>query len=123
MKPVRLLVRICAILCGIALTLACATVGFARVWLTGCRGGDKYTAAKMRVHTVEQVLFEYRAEENRWPTTADLVYKKHLSPRDLVDPWGTVIVYRFSGDVPTVMSAGPDRAFDTFDDIESPDPE
>jgi hypothetical protein len=123
MKPLRLLLRICAILCGIALTWACATVGFARVWLTGCRGGGKYTAAKQHVQTVEQVLFQYRADENRWPTTADLVYKKYLSPRELVDPWGTVIVYRLSGDFPTVLSAGPDRTFDTEDDIKSPEPE
>lgn len=123
MKPVRLLVRICAILCGIAVTLACATVGFARVWLTGCRTGSKVGAAKARVRTIEQVLFEYRAVEFRWPTTADLVEKRYLSPRELVDPWGTIIVYRCSGDDPTVISAGPDRAFGTEDDIKSPDPE
>ena len=115
--------RICAILCGIALTWACATVGFARVWLSGCRGGSKVGAAKARVRTIEQVLLEYRAVENRWPTTADLVDKKSLSPRELVDPWGTVIVYSLSGDVPTVMSAGPDREFGTEDDIKSSDPE
>ena len=123
MKPIRLLVRICAILCGIALTWACATVGFARVWLTGCRGGCNFTAAKARVRTIEHALFEYRLDENRWPTTADLVEKKYLSPRELVDPWGTIIVYRCSGDDPTVISAGPDRAFGTEDDIKYPDPE
>jgi hypothetical protein len=123
MKPVGLLAWICAILCGIALTWGCAGVGFARVWLTGCRGPCKLGTTKMRVRTIEQAVFEYRTAENRWPTTADLVDEKYLSPRDLVDPWGTVIVYRYSGDDPTVISAGPDREFGTVDDIKSPDPE
>ena len=44
-----------------------------------------------------------------------------VGARDFVDPWGTSIVYSCStedpdGDV-TVRSAGPDRIFNTADDI------
>jgi hypothetical protein len=121
MKPVRLLGWFCAIVCGIALTWSCAAVGYARVWLTGCRYPSKVNAAKRGVRAVEQAISQYRIDENRCPTTADLVEGKYLHARDLVDPWGTVIVYRCSGDDPTVMSAGRDREFGSFDDIKNTD--
>lgn len=121
MKAFRLLGWLCAILCGITLTWSCAAFGFARVWLTSPGCGSKVGAAKLRVHTIERAVLDYRARENRWPTPADLIEKNCWHPRDLVDPWGTVIVYRYSGDEPTVISAGPDREFGTADDVKNTD--
>jgi len=46
-----------------------------------------------------------------------------VGPRDFVDPWGTNIVYSCSTEGPEtdleVRSAGPDRLFNTADDITS----
>jgi hypothetical protein len=36
-----------------------------------------------------------------------------------VDPWGVPYRYRLKGEVPIVDSAGPDKIFDTEDDIKS----
>jgi len=43
------------------------------------------------------------------------------TPPEIHDPWGTVFEYRYSpGDTfPVLVSAGPDKLFDTADDIRS----
>ena len=45
--------------------------------------------------------------------------RKILKSTNLVDPWGTVFRYRLVYGRPVVDSAGPDKRFDTADDIRS----
>jgi hypothetical protein len=44
-------------------------------------------------------------------------YLNVQSVSDLVDDWGTAIRYAVTGDGYEIRSAGPDRTFDTLDDI------
>ena len=45
--------------------------------------------------------------------------RKMLVNTNLNDPWGTPYRLRFEGSFPVIDSAGPDRKFDTSDDIHS----
>ena len=45
--------------------------------------------------------------------------RKMLINTNLNDPWGTPYRLRFEGNFPAIDSAGPDRKFDTSDDIHS----
>jgi hypothetical protein len=112
--------KFCAVLCGIAATWACAALGlYFFNALTGpmCRFGPS-RIARYQVREVEQALTTYAFDNRGCPTGNDeLIRNRYISPRGLVDPWGTVIAYACYDDVVIVRSAGPDRLFGTADDI------
>ncbi len=63
-------------------------------------------------------ITSYRHEQRRCPTPEEVVAAGYVSPRALVDPWGTSITFQCSPDGNVaVRSAGRDRLFNTTDDI------
>jgi hypothetical protein len=120
--PVAAFCRFATILCGIALTWTCAAFGLVFFNMHSCHGfgGGKMQPARQRVRTVEFALETYWIDHDRCPATKDdLVANGYLSAHDLVDPWGRSIAYWCTDEDKRVISAGPDGAFGTFDDITS----
>jgi len=115
--------RFAALLCGIALTWACAAFGLMIVGTSHCHGygGGKVTPTIHRVRAIESALDRYWLDHDRCPLTTDLIADGYLSERDLVDPWGRSIAYVCSEDDSSATSAGPDGVFGTEDDIKSSD--
>jgi hypothetical protein len=67
---------------------------------------------------VESALAMYDIDHGRCPpAAADLVAGDYLANVDAVDPWGTTIAISCTPDDWSARSAGPDRRFDTSDDI------
>jgi len=56
---------------------------------------------------------------------SDSLFKNKLgdsdNPPEIYDPWGTALDYRYTSDenFPELISAGPDKVFDTADDVSS----
>jgi hypothetical protein len=113
--------KLCAILCGIALTWTAAAVGLFFLTGRGCSFVEsKVHIAFWRVAGAERALADYSLEHQRCPTTRDdLIGGGYIDAPSLVDPWGTSIAYWCSDDAANVISAGPDRTFGTADDITS----
>ena len=112
--------RFCAILLGVALTWTCAIYGL--LFATApSYGGGKHRQAYLRIVMIDSALTTYAIENNRCPETADdLVARKQLSVADLSDPWNTPIAFQcaVADDLAMkVRSAGPDRRFNTADDV------
>jgi hypothetical protein len=58
--------------------------------------------------------------ENRCPATQDELIERGYLRRRLVDPWHQSLFFRCEGERDIeVVSAGPDRAFNTTDDLSS----
>lgn len=98
---------------GLPTSLIASVVGYvvtAQLRVAQGKGAD------MQIRTIEQAIQMYRLRESGCPSMADLE-KKYLSG-DPRDPWGTD--YRIEcGDPDVVRSAGPDRLWDTEDDLTS----
>ena len=74
--------------------------------------------ARERVRQIDAALASYRGERRRCPATAsELAANAHLAPGTFQDPWDTSIAYWCSDRGATVTSAGPDRMFNTDDDL------
>ena len=113
--------RCFGLLGGVALTWACAAFGV--MALThgpfvshGCHRPSKM--AKLLVQEADSALLQYQIDANgRCPTPGDLIKGKYIHARGLVDPWGTVIAYWCLAENVEIRSAGPDKLFNTADDI------
>ena len=115
--PTRALPRGGLILCGVALTWACAAFGvFVMKMPHGCRSPNW---VKYQVGDLANAVATYQIERDRCPTTwDDLVSGGYLYPQSkLVDCWGTKIVFSCSDEEILVTSAGRDRRFGTGDDV------
>jgi hypothetical protein len=117
--PTRALLRAGLILCGVALTWACAAFGL--FWMTAPRGCRSPNSVKYQVADLASAVATYQIERNRCPITwNELLPGGYVAPRFLVDYWGTRIAFSCSEDEILVTSAGPDRRFGTGDDIIRP---
>ena len=108
-----------AVLCGIALTWAAAAFGLALLGPGSChvRIPHLKTARYLAAETASAVQL-FRIVENHCPTRDALVSRNYVDARELIDPWGTSITFHCTpGGNVIVRSAGPDRLFDTPDDI------
>jgi len=112
----RRMAIVCAILGGIGVTWAAAGFGYLLLHPRGCV--VKVRPGLMRVRETRQGISRFLFDNNRCPTRDDLA-GHYVSPRSLVDPWGTSITFHCSSDDIGVRSAGPDRVFHTADDITS----
>ena len=115
--PTRALLRAGLILCGVALTWACAAFGlFVLKAPRGCRSPNW---VRYQVADLASAVTTYQIERNRCPATwEDLFAGRYLfATTKLVDYWGTRIAFSCSEDEIQVTSAGPDRRFGTADDI------
>jgi Type II secretion system (T2SS), protein G len=117
MKPVH---RIPISLKGLALGAVAGFVLFQYLASVAAnvRADDRATAR----HQVRKIgwALEYFLDDGRCPTTPTQIRENDfLTPRDLIDPWGTSIAYSCScSDVDFhVRSAGRDGIFNTTDDI------
>ena len=114
--------RLCAILCGVALTWACAAFGivaFGELHGHRCSSGNKQ--ALRRVIATEQAPTMFWIAHRRCPADDDeLISADYVAAGELVDPCGTALAYSCSGGDVTVRSAGPDRTLGTFDDVTAP---
>ena len=110
--------RFFGVLGGVALTWACAAFGLIHGPLVsyGCHPPSK--VAKLLIQEFDTALLQYEIDENdRCPTPGDLIKGRYIRASGLVDPWGTVIAYWCHGEDVEIRSAGPDKHFDTADDI------
>jgi len=117
--PAAVLGTFCAMVIGMALTWTCAAFGLFIV-TAPTYGGGRVRLAKTGVRQIEQAFLEYQIDNGRCPATIDvLVAEKYLRKQGLVDPWGTHFAYGCHGLDAESRSAGPDKAFNTDDDIAS----
>jgi hypothetical protein len=124
-RPEVLLSHSCALLCGLAFTGICAVVGLCSFMSHTCFDAFAFDchverrSAERRVSAIAQAVILYQIEHNAVPKTKDdLVKEKYIPVPARVDRWGTSIAYRCrSSGAPLVRSAGPDKRFNTADDI------
>ena len=108
-----------AVVCGVAVTWAAAGFGYLLLYPPGCV--IRARPGLLRARETRQGISMFLIDHNRCPTRDDLA-GKYVSPRSLVDPWGTSITFHCDGDDIVVRSAGPDRVFHTADDITEGEP-
>ena len=94
----------------IVLVLLCIT-------LPWYRAAQKPVAFE-RVREIHSALVRYRLERNRCPATRHELVASGVRPFAFTDPWGTSIA-TWCSEAPKVLSAGPDKIFNTSDDIAS----
>ena len=112
--------RLLGLLGGVALTWACAAFGvmaLIHIAFVSYRCPAPTRMAHLRILDVEVGITQHQIVENRCPTPGDLITGKYTHPRSLVDPWGTSIAYWCHGEDVEIRSAGPDKVFNTNDDI------
>ena len=114
--------RLLGLLGGLALTWACAAFGtmalIDKLFVNRCPAATKNGMG--RVDNIHYAVIQYRISHGRCPTTRDNLinkYDRYVNPRSLVDPWGTSVAYWCHGEDVEVRSAGPDKLFNTADDI------
>jgi hypothetical protein len=114
--------RACLLFCGVALTWTCAAFGLFVGDMGNCTlSVPAVREARVRVAEVRQALTTYQIERNRCPTTSDdLLAGGYIDARRFLDPWRTRIAFSCSAEDTNVSSAGPDRVFNTADDIKDP---
>jgi hypothetical protein len=106
-------VFIAAVLFGL-LVVGTAALASPRFWRAQRR------ASYQRVRDTEHALAKYSSDRHRCPATRDdLVANGYLEPRKINDAWTTSLAYWCSEHGVHVLSAGPDRRFNTDDDITS----
>jgi|KBSMisStaDraftv2_1062788.scaffolds.fasta_scaffold357585_2 hypothetical protein len=114
-----MILRRMAFACGMALTWTCAVFGWSLLTAPICTG-NRTGLARHRVIEIRDGITQYALDHNRCPIgNADLIYERYVNRQGMVDPWGTVFAFTCRGGDPIVRSAGPDRLFDTADDITS----
>jgi hypothetical protein len=115
--------RLFALLCGVALTCAASAFGMTVVdelLFAGYRCPARPKLTALRVGGVRAGLTRYQIEKGWCPTARDaLIDGKYVNAWELVDPWDTSIAYWCHGEDMQVRSAGPDKLFNTDDDIAS----
>jgi hypothetical protein len=99
-----------------ALTWVCAWSGLRTVFWSGCHISNE-KRARLRVHEVSTVITEFTVDQDRCPRTQEDLLASNLSSETLVDPWGTSLFFSCSSRAIVVISAGPDRRFQTADDV------
>ena len=111
--------KLCAVLCGIALTWASAAFGLFLLTADRCTlRASQVQIARWRVREIEDAVSHYWVERGQCPPTSDDLFRHtDVGPSSLIDPWGTSIPYWCSDDGAEALSAGPDRIFGTADDI------
>jgi hypothetical protein len=112
--------RLLGLLGGVALTWACAAFGVMALIDTSlvsdrCPAPTKI--AKLRILELQSGLTRYQRTESRCPAPGDLIREQYPHPHGLVDPWGTSMVYWCHGEDLEIRSAGPDKLFNTGDDV------
>jgi general secretion pathway protein G len=81
------------------------------------------TIACNQLRTAVQAHFINHPEESDCPTPASMLEAHELdAAMSLRDPWGTAYALECQSDEVVAISAGPDRAFGTVDDIRAPGP-
>ncbi len=88
-------------------------------------GGRLKTAniACSQLRTAVQTHFINHPDESECPTPASMQESRELdAAMSLRDPWGTPYAIECQSDEIVAVSAGPDRAFGTEDDIRAPAP-
>jgi hypothetical protein len=112
---------------GLAMTVLAIFTGYqtACAMTHGC-GGSKFRMAKLRAKANRDAVEQFAIDQGRCPSTHDeLVAARYLDRVNVRDPWGTDVAFLCAisaGDtVVTVRAAGPDRTFDTADDVVAPD--
>jgi hypothetical protein len=110
-----------ALLGGVAITWTAAAFGCQLVRPPGC--GRPLKAAILRARELRASVVMYQIEHHGCPTRDDLLTGNYLRSGTLVDPWGTSVTFHClpEGDA-IVRSAGPDRLFNTADDITDDQP-
>jgi hypothetical protein len=112
--------RLFGLLAGVAFTWACAAFGVMALIdnaLVSYRCPAPTKMATQRILEVQSGLAQHQITESRCPTPGDLISGKYMHPGSLVDPWGTGIAYWCHGEDLEIRSAGPDKLFNTDDDI------
>ena len=72
----------------------------------------------MTVADVRSSITQYQIDERQCPPSRDvLISDKYVNARQLVDPWGTSIAYWCHDEDVEIRSAGPDKLFNTADDL------
>jgi hypothetical protein len=95
------------------------------VAVTAAVAAPRYRRAQLRVSSrrvqdMERALAKYSRDRHRCPATRDdLVAGGYLEPRKINDAWTTSLAYWCSENGVHVLSAGPDKRFNTGDDITS----
>jgi len=73
---------------------------------------------KANIASLAREVHSYIAMQGRYPKSLKELQEFRRLPLSTKDAWGTTIEYeRLSGESFRLISAGPDRAFDTEDDI------
>ena len=112
----------CFVVYGTVFTWLCAAIGL-RIFLGNrCGPGPRVRYAVSRVRAIDNAIAQYRLDRNECPrTAAALIEGGYADARNFTDPWGTAISFRCGVAEDVVISAGPDRAFDTPDDVRNED--
>jgi hypothetical protein len=109
---------VAALFVGVAITWMAAAFGYQLVRPHGCGSPTRLATLRARETLASVIMFQ--VEHHRCPTRADLLTGKYVRSGSLVDPWGTSITFHcLPDDDAIVRSAGPDRLFNTADDITS----
>jgi len=110
---------IAAIMCGILVTWAVAGFGYSMFHPPRC--GSSLKVARLRVAETASGITLYQLDNGRstCPTGDQVVEQHYVARGALTDPWGTSMTVHCScaGYLVVVRSAGPDRQFNTADDI------
>jgi general secretion pathway protein G len=111
------LLEVMVVLALIALISSTIGVAVYRRWRDG-----QIRTTQVQVHEVAGRVAQFVIMKNRCPAADDLVNEHYLAG-PLRDPWGTALTIRCPGeheqDAADVVSAGPDQAAGTSDDIKS----
>lgn len=77
-------------------------------------------AAKASLKAISQSISLFKQDRGRFPNSAEIpdILTNNAQHLMLVDSWGKPFRYRVVDGRPIVDSAGPDREFDTQDDIQ-----
>lgn len=106
------------VLLGGTISAIVGSIGYAGY--AGCVESHRRHAnhkAASAVHQGEEVIEEYRAAFGIMPDGIE--GNKKIITRDITDPWGEYVSYEREKDGYRIRSAGPDKEFNTGDDVKS----
>ena len=117
----------------IKVILILAVLFVAVLWLFTAKfgGHGKHPRLDVTRHNITVILSalnDYREKHGAYPSEENGLsflppnlfvqgVSKEYRPERMTDPWGTPFRYRLMSGKPEVRAAGPDRQFDTQDDI------
>lgn len=110
---------------GFALTASAIRLGVIAAGSRGCHGSP-WWRAELEVKATRDAVLQFAIDHGRCPSTRDELTREHyLWSGNVRDPWGTGVAFLCASSpddtVVSVRSAGPDRTFDTADDIVADD--